>query len=153
MYNYFSIICTINILHNYSLYLFQSCGGILFLPIRRGFQVCTLVSSTSKKHCLIEDKSKSTVQVANMFLSDLNMILDICMILAATQAVAAHAVREICQFLVPICERKACGNTNKYLKRPSSSGPAVQGLQHVVSHYTGVSKDHSKDYFLGTELL
>lgn len=68
------------------------------------------------------------------------MILDICIVLAATQAIDAHAVKEKFQFLVPTCARRACGNTNKYLNSHSNSSP---GQQHGVSHYTGVSRDHS----------
>lgn len=113
--------------------------------------MCTLVSSTSKKRCLIQDESKCSVQVTNMFHGHLNMILGICIALAATQAVAAYAVKEIFEFLVPPVQDRLVATPTSILTDLQGKVQGCKGcsMESPTQRSAGITADS----FPGTGLL
>lgn len=67
-----------------------------------------MVSSTTLKH---QETDEYIVRVTDMLHSHLTMLLYIYVVLAATQAVVAHANEQTFQSLRPTHARQACGNT------------------------------------------
>lgn len=68
-----------------------------------------------------------------MFCSHLNMILDICIVGAATQAVAAHEVKETFQFLLPTCATPINILTALQVQGFSMGSPTTQGAAGITA--------------------